>query len=65
MRDLAKVLCEHLKQSDTYMFKIRNGILLIDRNVLKALHATGVKVESTHYVAAPPKRFVVPVCPKI
>jgi len=47
------------------MFKIRNGILLIDRNVLKALHATGVKVESTHYVAAPPKRFVVPVCPKI
>jgi len=42
--ELAKVLREVVKQSDDYLFASRNGTSLIDRNVLKALHATGVKV---------------------
>jgi integrase len=42
--ELAKVLCEHVRDTDTYLFASRNGTPLIDRNVLKALHATGVKV---------------------
>jgi integrase len=42
--ELAKVLCEHVRQTDAYLFASRNHTPLIDRNVLKALHATGVKV---------------------
>jgi integrase len=42
--ELAKVLCEHVRQTDAYLFASRNGTPLIDHNVLKALHATGVKV---------------------
>jgi integrase len=42
--ELAKVLREVVKQTDAYLFANRRGEPLIDRNVLKALHATGVKV---------------------
>jgi integrase len=42
--ELAKVLREVVKQSDDCLSASRNGTPLIDRNVLKALHATGFKV---------------------
>jgi integrase len=42
--ELAKVLCEHVKQTDAYLFATRNGTPLVDRNVLRTLHATGIKV---------------------
>jgi integrase len=42
--ELAKVLREHVRQTDTYLFATRNGTPLVDRNVLKALHGTGIKV---------------------
>jgi integrase len=42
--ELAKVLCELLRQTDAYLFATRKGTPLVDRNVLKALHATGIKV---------------------
>jgi integrase len=42
--ELANVLRQHVNQTDTYLFASRKGTPLIDRNVLKALHATGVKV---------------------
>jgi integrase len=43
--ELANVLRQHVnQQTDAYLFATRKGTPLLDRNVLKALHATGVKV---------------------
>jgi integrase len=43
--ELAKVLCEYVQPSkDAYLFESKNGTPLEPRNVLDALHATGVKV---------------------
>jgi integrase len=42
--ELAKVLREHVRQTDTYLFTSRNGTPLNVRNVLKVLHGTGIKV---------------------
>ena len=42
--ELAKVLCQLERQTDAYLFATRKGTPLVDRNVLKALHATGIKV---------------------
>jgi integrase len=42
--ELAKVLREHVRETDTYLFTSRNGTPLNQRNLLKVLHDTGVKV---------------------
>jgi integrase len=42
--ELAKVLRQHVRQTDAYLFATRKGTPLVDRNVLKALHGTGIKV---------------------
>jgi integrase len=42
--ELAKVLREHVLQTDTYLITSRNGTPLNQRNLLKVLHCTGVKV---------------------
>jgi integrase len=42
--ELAKVLCEHVRQTDAYLFATKNGTPLVDRNALKVLHGTGIKV---------------------
>lgn len=43
--ELAKVLCKYVRPTDdAYLFETRNGTPLNDRNALRALHATGIKV---------------------
>jgi len=42
--ELAEVLSEYVRQTDAYLFATRNKTPFVDRNVLKALHGTGIKV---------------------
>jgi integrase len=61
--ELANVLHQHINQTDAYLFANRRGKPLIDRNVLKALHATGVKVgfhALRRYRTETPRRVRVP-----